>query len=160
MTKPLTHLDESGAANMVDVAEKPVTERIAVAEGAVIMAPATLAMIRAGDAKKGDVIGTARIAGIMASKRTHELIPLCHAIALSAITIDIEPDDALPGLLVRATAKVADRTGVEMEALTAVALACLTIYDMAKAADRGMEVTAIRLVEKRGGRSGTWRRER
>ena len=160
MTKPLTHLDESGAANMVDVAEKPVTERIAVAEGAVIMAPATLAMIRAGDAKKGDVIGTARIAGIMAAKRTHELIPLCHAIALSAITIDIEPDDALPGLLVRATAKVADRTGVEMEALTAVALACLTIYDMAKAADRGMEVTAIRLVEKRGGRSGTWRREK
>ena len=158
MTKPLTHLDESGAANMVDVAEKPVTERIAVAEGAVIMAPATLAIIRAGDAKKGDVIGTARIAGIMAAKRTHELIPLCHAIALSAITIDIEPDDALPGLLVRATAKVADRTGVEMEALTAVALACLTIYDMAKAADRGMEVTAIRLVEKRGGRSGTWRR--
>jgi len=158
VTKPLTHLDESGAANMVDVAEKPVTERIAVAEGAVIMAPATLAMIRAGDAKKGDVIGTARIAGIMAAKRTHELIPLCHAIALSAITIDIEPDDALPGLLVRATAKVADRTGVEMEALTAVALACLTIYDMAKAADRGMEVTAIRLVEKRGGRSGTWRR--
>ena len=160
MTKPLTHLDESGAANMVDVAAKPVTERVAVAEGAVIMAPATLAMIRAGDAKKGDVIGTARIAGIMAAKRTHELIPLCHAIALSAITIDIEPDDALPGLLVRATAKVADRTGVEMEALTAVALACLTIYDMAKAADRGMEVTAIRLVEKRGGRSGTWRRER
>jgi len=160
VTKPLTHLDESGAANMVDVAEKPVTERVAVAEGAVIMAPATLAMIRAGDAKKGDVIGTARIAGIMAAKRTHELIPLCHAIALSAITIDIEPDDALPGLLVRATAKVADRTGVEMEALTAVALACLTIYDMAKAADRGMEVTAIRLVEKRGGRSGTWRRER
>ena len=160
MTKPLTHLDESGAANMVDVAEKPVTERVAVAEGAVIMAPATLAMIRAGDAKKGDVIGTARIAGIMAAKRTHELIPLCHAIALSAITIDIEPDDALPGLHVRATAKVADRTGVEMEALTAVALACLTIYDMAKAADRGMEVTAIRLVEKRGGRSGTWRRER
>ena len=160
MTKPLTHLDESGAANMVDVAEKPVTERIAVAEGAVIMAPATLAMIRAGDAKKGDVIGTARIAGIMAAKRTHELIPLCHAIALSAITVDIEPDDALPGLRVRATAKVADRAGVEMEALTAVALACLTIYDMAKAADRGMEVTAIRLVEKRGGRSGTWRRER
>jgi cyclic pyranopterin phosphate synthase len=143
---------------MVDVAEKPVTERIAVAEGAVIMAKETLVMIRAGDAKKGDVIGTARIAGIMAAKRTHELIPLCHAIALSAITIDIEPDDALPGLRVRATTKVADRTGVEMEALTAVALACLTIYDMAKAVDRGMEVTAIRLVEKRGGRSGTWRR--
>jgi cyclic pyranopterin phosphate synthase len=160
VTGPLTHLDESGAANMVDVAEKPVTERVAIAEGSVIMALATLVMIRAGDAKKGDVIGTARIAGIMAAKRTHELIPLCHPIALSAITIDIEPDDALPGLRVRATAKVADRTGVEMEALTAVALACLTIYDMAKAVDRGMEVAAIRLVEKRGGRSGTWRRER
>ena len=160
MTKPLTHLDESGAANMVDVAAKPVTERVAVAEGAVIMAPATLAMIRAGDAKKGDVIGTARIAGIMAAKRTHELIPLCHAIALSAITIDIEPDDALPGLLVRATAVSASISTPVRSATLAVALACLTIYDMAKAADRGMEVTAIRLVEKRGGRSGTWRRER
>jgi cyclic pyranopterin phosphate synthase len=158
MTKSLTHLDETGAAHMVDVADKPVTERIAVAEGAVIMAPATLAMIRAGDAKKGDVVGTARIAGIMAAKRTHELIPLCHPIALSAIAIDIAPDDALPGLRVRATAKVAERTGVEMEALTAVAVACLTIYDMAKAVDRGMEVTGVRLVEKRGGRSGTWRR--
>ena len=130
----------------------------AVAEGAVVMAPATLAMIRAGNAKKGDVVGTARIAGIMAAKRTHELIPLCHPIALSAIAVEIEPDEALPGLRVRATAKVADRTGVEMEALTAVAVACLTIYDMAKAVDRGMEVTSIHLVEKRGGRSGTWRR--
>jgi cyclic pyranopterin monophosphate synthase len=158
VTKRLTHLDESGAANMVDVAEKPVTERVAVAEGAVVMAPATLDMIRKGNAKKGDVVGTARIAGIMAAKRTHELIPLCHPVALSAITLEVEPDDALPGLRVRATAKVADRTGVEMEALTAVAVACLTIYDMAKAVDRGMEVTSIRLVEKRGGRSGTWRR--
>jgi cyclic pyranopterin monophosphate synthase len=158
VTKHLTHLDEGGAANMVDVGEKPVTERIAVAEGAVIMGAATLAMIRAGDAKKGDVIGTARIAGIMAAKRTHELIPLCHPIALSAIAIDIEPEDSLPGLRVRATAKVADRTGVEMEALTAVAVACLTIYDMAKAVDRGMEITEVRLVEKSGGRSGTWRR--
>jgi cyclic pyranopterin phosphate synthase len=158
VTKHLTHLDESGAANMVDVAEKPVTGRVAVAEGAVVMAPATLDMIRKGNAKKGDVVGTARIAGIMAAKRTHELIPLCHPVALSAITVEVEPDDALPGLRVRATAKVADRTGVEMEALTAVAVACLTIYDMAKAVDRGMEVTSIHLVEKRGGRSGTWRR--
>jgi cyclic pyranopterin phosphate synthase len=158
VTKSLSHLDESGAANMVDVAEKPVTERIAIAEGAVVMAPATLDMIRKRNAKKGDVVGTARIAGIMAAKRTHELIPLCHPIALSAIAVEIEPDEALPGLRVRATAKVADRTGVEMEALTAVAVACLTIYDMAKAVDRGMEVTSIRLVEKRGGRSGTWRR--
>jgi cyclic pyranopterin phosphate synthase len=158
VTKSLTHLDEGGAANMIDVAEKPVTERVAVAEGAVVMAPATLDMIRAGNAKKGDVVGTARIAGIMAAKRTHELIPLCHPIALSAIAVEIEPDEALPGLRVRATAKVADRTGVEMEALTAVAVACLTIYDMAKAVDRGMEVTSIHLVEKRGGRSGTWRR--
>jgi len=158
VTKSLTHLDDSGAASMVDVADKPVTERSAVAEGAVVMAAATLAMIRSGNAKKGDVVGTARIAGIMAAKRTHELIPLCHPIGLSAITIEIEPDDALPGLRVRATAKVAERTGVEMEALTAVAVACLTIYDMAKAVDRGMEVTGIRLVEKRGGRSGTWQR--
>jgi cyclic pyranopterin monophosphate synthase len=158
VTKRLTHLDESGAANMVDVAEKPVTERVAVAEGAVVMARTTLDMIRTGNAKKGDVVGTARIAGIMAAKRTHELIPLCHPVALSAITVEVEPDDALPGLRVRATAKVADRTGVEMEALTAVAVACLTIYDMAKAVDRGMEVTSIHLVEKRGGRSGTWRR--
>jgi cyclic pyranopterin phosphate synthase len=158
VTKSLTHLDDTGAANMVDVAAKPATERSAVAEGAVVMAPATLAMIRAGNAKKGDVIGTARIAGIMAAKRTHELIPLCHPIALAGIAIEIEPDEALPGLRVHATAKVADRTGVEMEALTAVAVACLTIYDMAKAVDRGMEVTAVRLIEKRGGRSGTWRR--
>ena len=158
MTKTLTHLDTTGAASMVDVGEKPVSERVAVAEGAVVMAPATLATIRAGNAKKGDVIGTARIAGIMAAKRTHELIPLCHPIALSAISVEIEPDDALPGLRVRATAKVAERTGVEMEALTAVSVACLTIYDMAKAIDRGMELTAIRLVEKSGGRSGTWRR--
>ena len=158
MTKHLTHLDESGAANMVDVAEKPVRERVAVAGGAVVMARATLDLIRTGNAKKGDVVGTARIAGIMVAKRTHELIPLCHPVALSAITVEVEPDDALPGLRVRATAKVADRTGVEMEALTAVAVACLTIYDMAKAVDRGMEVTSIHLVEKRGGRSGTWRR--
>lgn len=153
----LTHLDKSGAANMVDVADKPVTERIAVAEGAVVMATKTLALILSGDAKKGDVVGTARIAGIMAAKRTHELIPLCHPIGLSKVSVEIEPDDALPGLRVRATTKVAERTGVEMEALTAVSVACLTIYDMAKAADRGMRITDIRLLEKRGGRSGTWK---
>jgi cyclic pyranopterin phosphate synthase len=153
----LTHLDKAGAANMVDVSEKPITERTAVAEGAVAMAAATLNLILSGDAKKGDVIGTARLAGIMAAKRTHELIPLCHPIGLSKIAVEIEPDETLPGLRVRATTKVADRTGVEMEALTAVSLACLTIYDMAKAVDRGMRITDIRLVEKRGGRSGTWR---
>lgn len=153
----LTHLDKSGAANMVDVSEKPVSERIAIAEGAVVMADKTLELILSGDAKKGDVIGTARIAGIMAAKRTHELIPLCHPIGLSKVTIDIEADKTLPGLRVRATTKVAERTGVEMEALTAVSVACLTIYDMAKAADRGMSITEIGLVEKRGGRSGTWR---
>jgi cyclic pyranopterin monophosphate synthase len=159
MARRLTHLDKAGAANMVDVGEKAVTERIAIAEGAVKMAAATLALIVSGNAKKGDVIGTARIAGIMAAKRTHELIPLCHSLALSSAVVDIEPDKALPGLRVRATAKVAGRTGVEMEALTAVSVACLTIYDMAKAVDRGMEITGVRLVEKRGGRSGTWKRK-
>lgn len=152
----LSHLDKAGAANMVDVSAKPVTDRTAVAEGAVVMRRETLDLIRSGDAKKGDVIGTARIAGIMAAKKTHELIPLCHPIGLSKVTVDIEADDALPGVRVRATTKVADRTGVEMEALTAVSVACLTIYDMAKAVDRGMVVTGIRLVEKRGGRSGDW----
>lgn len=152
----LSHLDKAGAANMVDVSAKPVTDRTAVAEGAVVMSRETLDLIRSGDAKKGDVIGTARIAGIMAAKKTHELIPLCHPIGLSKVTVDIEADDALPGVRVRATTKVADRTGVEMEALTAVSVACLTIYDMAKAVDRGMVVTGIRLVEKRGGRSGDW----
>jgi cyclic pyranopterin phosphate synthase len=153
----LTHLDKAGAANMVDVSAKAVTTRLAVAEGAVIMAPETLRTILAGDAKKGDVIGTARIAGIMAAKRTHELIPLCHPLGLTKVAVEIVPDDDLSGLRVRATAKVAGQTGVEMEALTAVAVACLTIYDMAKAIDRGMAITGIRLVEKRGGRSGIWK---
>ena len=144
---------------MVDVSEKPATERSAIAEGTVVMAPRTLALILSGDAKKGEVIGTARIAGIMAAKRTHELIPLCHPLSLAQVTVDITADHGLPGLRVRATTKVAERTGVEMEALTAVSVACLTIYDMAKAADRGMTIGDIRLVEKRGGRSGTWRRK-
>jgi len=153
----LSHLDAAGAANMVDVSDKPATTRLAVAEGAVIMAPATLDAMRAGDAKKGDVIGTARIAGIMAAKRTHELIPLCHPLGLTKVVVEIDADDDLPGLRVRATAKVNGQTGVEMEALTAVSVACLTIYDMAKAIDRGMAITGIRLLEKQGGRSGIWK---
>jgi cyclic pyranopterin phosphate synthase len=153
----LTHLDTSGAANMVDVSGKAVTERVAVAEGNVTMAKATLDLILAGDAKKGDVIGTARVAGIMAAKKTSDLIPLCHPLPLSKVTVAIEADRSLPGLRVRATAKVAGKTGVEMEALTAASVSCLTIYDMAKAADRGMTITGIRLLEKSGGRSGSWK---
>lgn len=153
----LTHIDASGKADMVDVSAKDQTERVAVAVGAVRMERATLAMIRAGDAKKGDVIGTARIAGIMAAKRTHELVPLCHPLLLTKVSVDIEPDDDLPGLAITAMAKVTGQTGVEMEALTAASVACLTVYDMAKAVDRGMEITGIRLIEKSGGRSGHWR---
>ncbi|MCS0503408.1 cyclic pyranopterin monophosphate synthase MoaC [Ancylobacter mangrovi] len=152
----LSHIDASGAANMVDVGDKAVTDRIAVAEGRVVMEAATLALIESGNAKKGDVIGTARLAGIMAAKRTHELIPLCHALLLSKVAVEIEPDAGLPGLKVRATVRTTGQTGVEMEALTAVSVACLTIYDMAKAVDRGMRIEAIRLVEKDGGRSGHW----
>ena len=157
MARRLTHLDKAGAANMVDVSEKPVTARVAIAEGTVTMAKATLDLILSGNAKKGDVIGTARIAGIMAAKKTSDLIPLCHPIGLAKVSVEIEPDATLPGLRVRATAKVAGQTGVEMEALTAASIACLTIYDMAKAADRGMTIGGIRLIEKRGGRSGTWK---
>jgi cyclic pyranopterin phosphate synthase len=157
MVPGLSHLDSSGEANMVDVGAKAETERLAVAEGVVTMRPETLRAILAGDAKKGDVIGTARIAGIMAAKRTHELIPLCHPLLLTRVSVDIHPDDALPGLRVTATARVTGRTGVEMEALTAASVACLTIYDMAKAIDRGMVLGGIRLVEKRGGKSGDYR---
>ncbi len=152
----LTHLDASGAANMVDVSEKDVTSRAAIAEGAVVMLPETIALIRQGDAKKGDVLGTARLAGIMASKRTHELIPLCHPLLISKVRVECEIDEALPGVRVTAEVKVAGRTGVEMEALTAVSVACLTIYDMVKAADRGMRIEGIRLRMKSGGRSGTY----
>ncbi len=155
----LTHLDASGAANMVDVADKAVTDRVAVAEGAVRMQQATLDLILSGNAKKGDVIGTARLAGIMAAKRTHELIPLCHALLLSKVAVEIEPDTTLPGLNVRATVRTSGQTGVEMEALTAVSVACLTVYDMAKAVDRGMCIEAVRLLEKSGGRSGHWKSE-
>ncbi|MFG1464654.1 cyclic pyranopterin monophosphate synthase MoaC [Xanthobacter sp. DSM 24535] len=153
----LTHLDAQGAARMVDVADKAVTAREALAEGRVIMASETLDLILSGNAKKGDVLGVARIAGIMASKRTHELIPLCHPLMLSKVEVEIAPDAALPGLVVRARVKVSGQTGVEMEALTAVSIACLTIYDMAKAADRGMRIEGVRLLEKSGGRSGEWR---
>lgn len=155
----LTHLDATGAAHMVDVGDKAHTSREAVAEGRVVMAPETLRLIREGLAKKGDVIATARIAGIMAAKKTHELIPLCHPLLLTKVSVDITPDDNLPGLHVRALARVSGQTGVEMEALTAVSIACLTIYDMAKAVDRGMCIEGIRLLEKSGGKSGDWRAE-
>lgn len=153
----LTHLGSSGEANMVDVGDKAETSRTAVAEGTVTMKPETLAMILAGDAKKGDVLGTARIAGIMAAKRAHELIPLCHPLLLTKASVDIEPDEALPGLRVTALVRVTGKTGVEMEALTAASVACLTIYDMAKAVDRGMTISGIRVLEKSGGKSGDYR---
>jgi cyclic pyranopterin phosphate synthase len=155
----LTHIDETGAANMVDVSGKAASTRTAIASGQVRMRAETLDMIVSGNAKKGDVIATARIAGIMAAKRTHELIPLCHPLALSKVAIDIDVDENLPGLIVTAFAKVTGQTGVEMEALTACSLACLTIYDMAKAVDRGMTIGEIRVVEKKGGKSGDWTAE-
>ncbi len=161
MRKPtLSHLAPAGEADMVDVSVKPATERVAVAEGRVIMQPKTLAIVRKGNAKKGDVIGAARIAGIQAAKRTHELIPLCHPLAISQIEVDVAPDAKLPGVAVTARVKVSGKTGVEMEALTAVAVACLTIYDMVKAVERGMRIEGIRLIEKRGGRSGHYRAKR
>jgi len=153
----LTHIGASGEANMVDVGDKAETVRTATAQGHVRMAAATLALIRDGNARKGDVIGTARLAGIMAAKQTANLIPLCHPLTLTKITVDISEDESLPGLRVTATAKLTGRTGVEMEALTAVSVACLTIYDMAKAADRMMEIGGIRLLAKSGGRSGDFR---
>ena len=157
MTGKLTHLGGRGEARMVDVSAKPATERIAVAEGRVVMQKSTLEAVLAGDAKKGDVLGVARIAGIMAAKRTHELIPLCHPLAIAQVDLDIAAAPELPGLAVRATVKVTGRTGVEMEALTAVTVACLTIYDMAKAIDRAMRIENIRLLEKTGGKSGAYR---
>ncbi|MER9442056.1 cyclic pyranopterin monophosphate synthase MoaC [Mesorhizobium sp. M0340] len=157
MAAALTHLGAQGEANMVDVGDKAETVRTAVAEGFVAMRPETLDMILASDAKKGDVLGTARIAGIMAAKKTHELIPLCHPLLLTRISVDIEPDAALPGLKVTALTRVTGKTGVEMEALSAVSVACLTIYDMAKAVDRAMVISGIRLVEKTGGKSGDYK---
>lgn len=155
----LSHLDRRGQARMVDVSAKDATEREATAEGCVIMRKETLDLVLEGNAAKGDVLGAARLAGIMAAKRTHGLIPLCHPLPISKINIDIEPEHSLPGFLVTATVKVTAPTGVEMEALTAVSIACLTIYDMIKAVERGMRIEGIRLLNKSGGRSGTWRAE-
>jgi len=155
MTRPkLTHIDEKGAARMVDVTEKDVTSRAATAEGRIHMRAETLDLIVSGGAKKGDVLAAARLAGIMAAKRTHELIPLCHPLALTSVTVELEPDPDTASVRVTATAKVTGRTGVEMEALTAVSVACLTVYDMVKAADKTMRIGDIRLLEKSGGRSG------
>jgi cyclic pyranopterin phosphate synthase len=154
MTTRLSHLNERGEANMVDVADKDITARTAVAEGFVRMRPETLALIREGAAKKGDVLATARIAGIMAAKRTHELIPLCHPLALSKVAVNFDEVETPAGIRVEALVKVTGQTGVEMEALTAVAVACLTLYDMLKAADKSMSFEGIRVIEKTGGRSG------
>ena len=142
---------------MVDVSAKAATRRVAIAEGRVVMSRKTLDIVLAGDAKKGDVLGTARLAGIMAGKRTHELIPLCHPLPVSQIGIDLTPDRKLPGIVVRASVKVTAQTGAEMEALTAVSVACLTVYDMVKAVQRDMRIEGIRLIEKQGGKSGHFR---
>jgi cyclic pyranopterin phosphate synthase len=157
MNARLSHLNERGEARMVDVSEKAVTSRTAVAEGFVAMAPETLDMILEGSAPKGDVLATARLAGIMGAKKTSELIPLCHPLPLTQVVLDFTPSREPSGMRVEATAKVDGKTGVEMEALTAVAVACLTLYDMCKAVDRAMSFSGIRLVEKTGGRSGDFR---
>ena len=155
---PLTHFDGDGRPHMVDVSAKPVTARSATARGRVRLAPATLALVSAGRTGKGDVIGIAELAGIMGAKRTGDLIPLCHPLPLDAVEVRVTIDHALPGLAVKATARTTGRTGVEMEAMTAVSVACLTIYDMLKAAERGIVIEAIELIAKSGGRSGEWRR--
>lgn len=154
MSKKLTHLDPEGRARMVDVGHKPDTERIAVARGEIQMKRETLALIRDGQIKKGDVLTVAQIAGISASKRTAELIPLCHPLPLNKVDVDLALDDSLPGVVITATAKTIGKTGVEMEALTAVSVAALTVYDMAKAAEKTMRIQNIRLIEKHGGQSG------
>ncbi|NLS76669.1 MAG: cyclic pyranopterin monophosphate synthase MoaC [Chloroflexi bacterium] len=156
---PLTHLDAEGNARMVDVGDKAVTQREAVAGGEVLMQPGTLALIQQGGMPKGDVLAVARVAGIMAAKRTAELIPLCHPLPITAVAVDFRPDEARSAMLVTARVKCAGVTGVEMEALTAVSVAALTIYDMCKAVDRGMRIDNIRLLRKSGGRSGEWIRE-
>jgi len=154
MSNKLTHLDEHGRVNMVDVGHKPDTERVAIARGEVHMTKETLDLIRAGQIKKGDVLTVAQIAGITASKRTSDLIPLCHPLSLTKVDVDLVLDDSIPGVVITATAKVTGKTGVEMEALTAVSVAALTVYDMAKAAEKTMRIQNIRLVEKHGGQSG------
>jgi cyclic pyranopterin phosphate synthase len=152
----LTHFDDQGRAHMVDVSGKAVTDRIAVARGCVVMLPETLALIAAGTAKKGDVLGVARLAGIMAAKKTADLIPLCHPLPITKVALDLTVDDALPGVVIEATVRTSGQTGVEMEALTAVSVAALTIYDMVKAVDRGMRIEGITLILKDGGKSGRY----
>jgi cyclic pyranopterin monophosphate synthase len=154
MTNKLTHLDEQGHVHMVDVGQKPDTERIAIARGEIQMKKETLGLIRDGQIKKGDVLTVAQIAGISGSKRTSELIPLCHLLPLTKVDVDFTLDESLPGVIITATAKTIGKTGVEMEALTAVSIAALTIYDMAKAVEKTMRIQNIRLVEKHGGQSG------
>ena len=152
----LTHFDDQGQAHMVDVSAKPVTDRVAVARGQVIMGADTLALITEGRAKKGDVLGVARLAGIMAAKKTADLIPLCHPLPITKVSLDLTADPALPGIVVEATVKTGGQTGVEMEALTAVSVACLTIYDMVKAVEKSMRIEGIRLILKDGGKSGRY----
>ncbi|MFD2174092.1 cyclic pyranopterin monophosphate synthase MoaC [Rhodobacter lacus] len=152
----LSHFDTAGKAHMVDVSEKPVTAREAVAEGCIVMAPETLALVLEGTAEKGDVLGIARVAGIMGAKQTSALIPLCHPLPITKVALDLTPDERLPGVRIRATVKTAGQTGVEMEALTAVSVAALTLYDMLKAAEKSMHIEGIRLVMKDGGKSGRY----
>ncbi len=152
----LTHFDDGGNAHMVDVSGKAVTDRLAVAESSITMTPETLALVTQGTAKKGDVLGVARLAGIMGAKKTADLIPLCHPLPITKVTLDLEPDETLPGVRIRATVKTSGQTGVEMEALTAASIAALTIYDMLKAAEKGMEIGPTRLLRKEGGKSGTY----
>ena len=152
----LTHFDDGGNAHMVDVSGKAVTDRLATAEAAIKMRPETLAHITQGTAKKGDVLGVARLAGIMGAKKTSDLIPLCHPLPITKVTLDLTPDETLPGVRITATVKTSGQTGVEMEALTAASTAALTIYDMLKAAEKGMEIVSIRLLRKEGGKSGVY----
>jgi cyclic pyranopterin monophosphate synthase len=156
MSDDLTHFDDQGRPRMVDVTGKDVTERLARAEGSIVMSPDTVALIRGGTSAKGDPLLVAQLAGIMAGKRTSDLIPLCHALPDATVAVSLELDDALPGVRARSEARVRGRTGVEMEALTAVSVALLTVYDMLKAVDRGMRIETIRLLHKEGGRSGVW----
>lgn len=156
MSGKLTHFDESGQAHMVDVSSKEITDRTAIATGSVIMEPATLALVMEGTAKKGDVLGVARLAGIMGAKKTSDLIPLCHPLPVTKVSLDLVPDEELPGVRITATVKTSGQTGVEMEALTAVSTAALTVYDMLKAAEKGMRIEGIKLLAKTGGKSGTY----
>ncbi|WP_339690257.1 cyclic pyranopterin monophosphate synthase MoaC [Celeribacter baekdonensis] len=152
----LTHFDDGGNAHMVDVSGKAVTDRLAVAESSITMTPETLALVTQGTAKKGDVLGVARLAGIMGAKKTSDLIPLCHPLPITKVTLDLDPDETLPGVRIRATVKTSGQTGVEMEALTAASIAALTIYDMLKAAEKGMAIGPTRLLRKEGGKSGVY----